>query len=325
MDRRFTIRKAVPEDLDILMDIMQKTVDHMQRPEWFVAESREYVSGHLAGERGFVLAAEDEAGQMAAFFLVDYPEGREDNLGLDLEFQKSELMRVAHMDTVAVLPEYRGHGLMAGLLEAAERELEQTSYEHLMATVHPDNRFSLDNMLGHGYRVMLTKKKYGGVLRHILYKKRGIPTILVSACLLGVHCRYNGKGVMEEALRPFAQRAALIPVCPEILGGLATPRDPAEQSAGRVITNTGIDVTAQYQKGAEETLRLAQLYGCRCAVLKERSPSCGSGWIYDGTHSGRLVEGDGIAAGLLKKHGFPVIGESRAGEVKDFIDDCRKV
>lgn len=145
------------------------------------------------------------------------------------------------------------------------------------------------------------------------------PAILVSACLLGVHCRYNGKGVMEEALRLLMGEAVLIPVCPEILGGLATPRDPAERAGDKVITKTGIDVTAQYGRGAREALHLAELYGCRCAILKERSPSCGSGRIYDGTHTGALTDGDGVTAALLKAHGIAVFGESRIGEVKDFL------
>ena len=103
----------------------------------------------------------------------------------------------------------------------------------------------------------------------------------------------------------------LIPVCPEILGGLATPRDPAERVGDRVLTKHGADVTDNYQKGAEEALRLARLYECTCAILKERSPSCGCGRIYDGTFSRTLTEGDGITAQLLKAHGIQVKGESQ--------------
>ena len=135
--------------------------------------------------------------------------------------------------------------------------------------------------------------------------------ILVSACLLGVECRYNGKGVLEPAVKPLLDRHCLIPVCPEIMGGLATPRMPAERSAGRVITRDGADVTPAYEKGAEETLKLAMLYGCRAAILKERSPSCGNGQIYDGTFTGKLTEGEGVCAGLLKSHGIKVYGESQ--------------
>ena len=102
----------------------------------------------------------------------------------------------------------------------------------------------------------------------------------------------------------------LIPVCPEILGGLPTPRDPSERVGDKVVGKNGRDVTAAFAKGAEETLALAKLYGCRYAILKERSPSCGYGEIYDGTFSGKLVPGNGVAAELLAKNGITVLGES---------------
>lgn len=134
--------------------------------------------------------------------------------------------------------------------------------------------------------------------------------ILVSACLLGVRCRYNGEGVLDEGIQELLKEHHLIPVCPEILGGLATPRTPAERQGDRVVTKTGEDVTAQYEKGALEVLKLAQLLECTCAVLKERSPSCGNGRIYDGTFSGTLTDGKGAAAELLEKNGIRVYGES---------------
>lgn len=135
--------------------------------------------------------------------------------------------------------------------------------------------------------------------------------ILVSACLLGVECRYDGGGAVNENVRLLMEEHNLIPVCPEIMGGLATPRDPAERFNGRVITKNGTDVTVNYEKGAKETLKLARLYGCTCAILKERSPSCGCGRIYDGTFSHTLTEGSGVTAELLSKHGIEVKGESQ--------------
>ncbi|MDO5417141.1 MAG: DUF523 domain-containing protein [Lachnospiraceae bacterium] len=134
--------------------------------------------------------------------------------------------------------------------------------------------------------------------------------ILVSACLLGVCCRYSGGGELEPSIQKLMEKHELIPVCPEILGGLPTPRTPAEQKGSRVWTRDGQDVTEAYQRGAEETLKLAKLYGCTRAVLKERSPSCGSGRIYDGTFTRTLTDGDGVTARLLKEHGILVCGES---------------
>lgn len=145
--------------------------------------------------------------------------------------------------------------------------------------------------------------------------------ILVSACLLGVNCRYDGGGKFIENLEPLIKSKAyqLIPVCPEQLGGLPTPRVPAERVEHQVITQLGEDVTVQFEKGSKEVLKLAQLYNCRLAFLKERSPSCGKGEIYDGTFSGILTVGDGVTAELLEASGIKVIGES---QIKDFISTC---
>lgn len=139
--------------------------------------------------------------------------------------------------------------------------------------------------------------------------------ILVSGCLLGVCCRYDGASKPHPGVLELAKRHELIPICPEQLGGLATPRPPAERQGSRIIARTGADVTEQYLRGAEEALKLHRLLGCDAAVLKERSPSCGSGEIYDGTFSGTLIAGDGVTAGLLKTNGISVYGESQIGEL----------
>ena len=134
--------------------------------------------------------------------------------------------------------------------------------------------------------------------------------ILVSACLLGVCCRYDGQAKPHEGVLSLLERHTLIPVCPEIYGGLATPRPAAERVGELVLTAQGGDVTAQYRRGAEETLRLRRLYGCEAALLKERSPSCGSGVIHNGRFDGGLTPGDGVTAALLRANGIPVYGES---------------
>ena len=128
-------------------------------------------------------------------------------------------------------------------------------------------------------------------------------TVLVSACLLGVPCRYDGQSKRHPLAQELCRRHRVIPVCGEIFGGLPTPRPPAEICGQRVVTREGADVTAAYRRGAE------------AAVLKERSPSCGSGAIYDGTFSGTLTAGWGAAAGLLREQGIRVLGESRLEEL----------
>lgn len=139
--------------------------------------------------------------------------------------------------------------------------------------------------------------------------------ILVSACLLGMHCRYNGTGVMCEELEQLKDTYNLIPVCPEIYGGMTTPRDPAERIGEKVVTSVGEDVTDYYRRGAEEILHLQKFYQCEIAILKERSPSCGYGHIYDGTFSGKIVDGNGVAAELLAENGARIIGESKIHEL----------
>ena len=136
--------------------------------------------------------------------------------------------------------------------------------------------------------------------------------LLISECLLGVACRYDGRSVPlpAEALEKLMARYALVPVCPEQLGGLETPRNPSERRGSRVVMNSGEDVTAQYARGAAQALYLAERFGCTKALLKERSPSCGSGKIYDGSFTGALTDGWGVTAETLRDAGLAVYGES---------------
>ena len=139
--------------------------------------------------------------------------------------------------------------------------------------------------------------------------------IIVSACLLGLNCRYCGGGCLNEEVAALVKEHELVPVCPEQLGGLPTPREPDEIRDGRVYSRSGCDNTESFALGAREVLKLAQLLNCRAAVLKERSPSCGSSMIYDGTFSGKKIPGAGVAASLLLANGFRVVSEERLAEL----------
>ena len=130
--------------------------------------------------------------------------------------------------------------------------------------------------------------------------------IVVSACLAGEPCRYNGTGCVCPAVAELVSTGRARAVCPELLGGLSTPRAPAEIVVGRVMTVDGDDVTDSYHAGAQLALKLARQAGCQLAILKARSPSCGCGQIYDGSFSGRLIPGDGVFAALLKATGIMV-------------------
>lgn len=139
--------------------------------------------------------------------------------------------------------------------------------------------------------------------------------ILVSACLLGCSCRYDGKSKPCPGVLALRDKHTLIPVCPEQLGGLATPRPPAEIIEGKLINDLGHNVTQAYERGAQEALKLYETLGCHLAILKSRSPSCGCGQIYDGTFSGKLRKGDGVTAALLKKQGILVLTEEEREKI----------
>ena len=142
---------------------------------------------------------------------------------------------------------------------------------------------------------------------------------LVSACLCGVDCKYNGKNNLNEKCLKLLREGKAILVCPEQMGGLTTPRIPSEVSGcskdiiecnkGKVLDKEGNDVSIQFIKGAEEALKIAKESGIKKAILKEGSPSCGSSFIYDGSFSSKKIKGEGITTYLLRKEGIKVISE----------------
>ncbi|OUT11928.1 purine-nucleoside phosphorylase [Campylobacter concisus] len=136
--------------------------------------------------------------------------------------------------------------------------------------------------------------------------------ILISACLAGINCKFNGENNLlnKDVLDEISKRYHLLFVCPEVYGGLSTPREPAEMKNGVVVCKfSGKDVSENFKNGAEICLRIAKLNGCKKAILKSKSPSCGSGQIYDGSFSKRLILGDGITAKLLKENEILVYSE----------------
>lgn len=132
---------------------------------------------------------------------------------------------------------------------------------------------------------------------------------VVSACLAGVKCKYDGYHRANQKVIDLVEKGVAIPLCPEQLGGLPTPRAPAEMVNGRIITNEGEDITNAVTVGSEEGLKQAKLNEAKEAILKSKSPTCGCGKVYDGSFSGKLVDGDGVFATLLKDNGFNVITE----------------
>lgn len=139
--------------------------------------------------------------------------------------------------------------------------------------------------------------------------------LLVSSCFAGYNTKYNGKNNKIDILEELSKKYKLIYVCPEVVGGLSIPRNPSEIIGDKVISNQGVDVTNEYNKGAQCALYLAKKYKIKKALLKESSPSCGSNTIYDGTFSGAKIKGVGITTKLLKENGIIVYSEKNAEEL----------
>jgi uncharacterized protein YbbK (DUF523 family) len=135
------------------------------------------------------------------------------------------------------------------------------------------------------------------------------PTLLVSACLLGVRCNHEGGHSRRPAVEALAATHRLVPICPEVCGGLSTPRPAAERVGDRVVNVDGDDVTDAYARGAQVAVELARAVGAERAVLKARSPSCGSAAVYDGTFSRTLRSGEGVTATALRAAGIDVVSE----------------
>ncbi|NCB42300.1 MAG: DUF523 domain-containing protein [Clostridia bacterium] len=141
------------------------------------------------------------------------------------------------------------------------------------------------------------------------------PKLLISSCLLGLPAKYNGERVIHPLIDALEEKYELIAICPETLGGLQIPREPAELRGSRVVSKSGQDVTSEYEKGAGVALDIAKGLSIKKAILKERSPSCGHGLIHDGTFTDGMVEGDGVCTKLFLENGIEVFRESDIEEL----------
>ena len=183
----FEIRKCGKEDIDTIVGLIQTVYEQMEQKEWFAADNSEYTRKMLAEGRGTAwMAVEKKSGQPAGVFMtaIPFPPGEmiseqegnaqedyEENLGRDIGLPESELGKVAHMDSAAVLPSFRGFHLQRRLMKTAEEELQREGFRYLCCTVHPDNKSSLQSVLSQGYRIAKTCEKYGGFPRHILVRE----------------------------------------------------------------------------------------------------------------------------------------------------------
>lgn len=155
------------------------------------------------------------------------------------------------------------------------------------------------------------------------FLKRKGEKVIVSACLLGENCRYDGKSKEVPEIRKLAKYYSLLPICPEVLGGLRTPRDPSEIVKGKVLSQRGKDVSENYRNGAYWASALARIQKVHLAILKDRSPSCGSTLIHDGSFTGKVIPGKGITAKRLEKEGVLVLNEEEGKRLLSLLEEGR--
>lgn len=168
----FSVERAYISECQALADVIQRVWEGIERKDWFVADEPESIRCLLEEEKGIAFKAiETNSGKLAGVLIVAIYGGGEENLGYDINLPKEELNTVAHMESIAVLPQYRGFHLQYTLMQQAEKELAINGFRYLMCTVHPENIYSKANAVRQGYQVMITKEKYGGYLRDILMKK----------------------------------------------------------------------------------------------------------------------------------------------------------
>lgn len=167
----FELITASADDSQLFADIIQAVWEELENKEWFMADNADYTHKMLSGGmgRGY-MAIDAESGQTAGVFMATVPGMSEENLGRDAGLPEEDLLLAAHMDSIAVLPRFRGHGLQYRLMQKAEADLRTEGFRYLLCTVHPDNHHSLDNVLRQGYQIMTVKEKYGGRIRAVLMK-----------------------------------------------------------------------------------------------------------------------------------------------------------
>ena len=170
MSNEFFLKIAAAEDADEIHSLMQTVYDRMEDKSLFVCDDMEYVRSHIS-EEGFTVIAQNTKGRIIGSFIFSYPGMGSGNLGKDIGLAAAELEKVVHVDSAVVLPECRGNGLQLKMLRFAEELIDKDRYRYFMATVSPDNPASYRSLEKNGYKLMVTKEKYGGLLRRIYLKK----------------------------------------------------------------------------------------------------------------------------------------------------------
>lgn len=170
----FRIERADVGDYRLFSDIIQTVWQNLDKKEWFVADDAAYTYEMLESKKGIgYKALAVDPGEVVGVFMAAIPGVSPWNLGYDVGMEEARLLLVAHMESVAILPGYRGHKLQYRLMQAAETDLRNQGFRYLMCTVHPDNCYSRNNVVSQGYKPVMVKEKYGGYLREIFLKDLG--------------------------------------------------------------------------------------------------------------------------------------------------------
>ena len=235
----------------------------------------------------------------------------------------------ANIGRVVVLPEYRGNGLGAKAVREAEKWIRELGYESIGA----DSRVQAIGFYKElGFVVTGPEEYMSGPfscvrMTKILAKEEDMLKILTSECLYGGRIvRYDGGEVPEKhpTYLKWKEEGRLIPICPEVFGGLPTPRPDSQRIGDRVVACTGPDVTEEYTKGALEAVRLAKENNVAFCIMKQDSPSCGSKTIYDGTFTDTIIPGQGLAVEMLRDAGFKVFAEEDIDEAAAYLESLEK-
>lgn len=168
MSSELRFSKADYDDVVEIREIIKETEKIMSNTSWFCTDDEEFIKRHISKE-GFIIKAVYKD-KIAGYLIIRFPKEADDNLGNYLNISDQQRLKVAHMESTAVLQDFRGMNILKKLLENAEANLEVNNYKYYMATVHPDNVYSLNNFLSLGYKIVVTTKKYGGLTRHVLCK-----------------------------------------------------------------------------------------------------------------------------------------------------------
>ena len=308
------IRRAKPEEaqavIEFYHDLIDKIKDRPSRPCWEKDVYPLLSDIQEAAENGWLYIAVQEDGQIIGAVVVNDRQGQGYS---DAHWSiPTDAAAVVHL--LASAPGLHGQGIGRKLLEQAREAALDMNADVIRLDTLPHNVPSRHLYESFGFRYCGDLDLFYpdvGTRPFSMYEYdlRRHRKILVSACLAGEHCRWDGGTNLVPEVKALVDSGKAVVVCPEELGGLPTPRSPSECTGDRVVSSEGKDVTAEFRYGAEQALWICKQKGCKLAVLKSKSPSCGKGVIHNGLFDGGLVPGNGVTAQLLMENGIAVMTE----------------